>query len=35
MKIDEGEYFEMIKELAGAIWFGAMLYGFVWMGFCL
>jgi len=35
MRIDKGDYWEMIKELSGALWLGAMFYGLTWLGFCL
>ena len=35
IKIDEGDYWEMIKECAGASFLFLLLYGFVCLGFCL
>ena len=35
MKIDKGEYWEVIKELAGATFMFVGLYVLVVLGFCL
>lgn len=35
IKIDEGEYWEVIKELSGATFLFVLMYVFVCLGFCL
>lgn len=35
MRVDEGEYWFMIKELGGSVLLFVMMYGFVCLGFCL
>ena len=35
MRIDKGEYWEMIKELSGATLLFVLMYVFVCLGFCL
>tara|TARA_B100000424_G_scaffold252153_1_gene228245 strand:+ start:1527 stop:1652 length:126 start_codon:yes stop_codon:yes gene_type:complete len=35
MKIDKGEYWEVIKELSGATLLFVLMYVFICLGFCL